>query len=121
MGQGAVSVLALAVAASVEAAIVLLPADVARIDVIVADARGRAIENLKAADFELREDGTLQSIDEVRFVKVDAGARGEPPPAVIRSEVDEQAEAVRDNTRLFAVFLDDYHASGGANTQRVRD
>ena len=42
------------------------------IDAIVSDTRGRRLETLKAADFELREDGALRSIDEVRFVKDDA-------------------------------------------------
>ena len=33
---------------------------VVTIDVIAADAAGRAVDNLKAADFELREDGASQ-------------------------------------------------------------
>ena len=71
--------------------------DVVRIDVIATDARGRAVENLKAADFELREDGAVQALDEVRFVK----AGGDEP-------------------RLFAVYLDDYYVSA-SSTARVRD
>ena len=95
-------------------------AGVVRIDVIVADARGRALDNLHAADFELREDGTPQSIDEVRFVKVDGAADGHDLRP-IRSELDEHAEAASGNTRLVAIFLDDYHVSGGATTERVRE
>ena len=93
---------------------------VVRIDVITTDAGGRAIDTLKTADFELREDGTPQSIEEVRFIKI-AGAAGghEPPP--IRSERDEHTEAIGDNTRLVAIFLDDYHVSAGATTERVRN
>ena len=95
-------------------------AGVVRIDVIVADARGRALDNLSATDFELREDGEPQSIDEVRFVKVDRAAGGTQPPP-IRSERDEHAEAASGNTRLVAIFLDDYHVGGGATTERVRE
>jgi VWFA-related protein len=64
------------------------------IDAIVSDARGRRLETLKAADFELREDGALRSIDEVRFVKDDA--------------------------RLFAMYLDEYHVAPGAASDRMR-
>src|SRR5882724_4459692 len=71
-------------------------ADVVSVDVIATDARGRAVENLKAADFELREDGAVQALEEVRFVK--AGA---------------------DQARLFAVYLDDYYVSA-SSTARVR-
>jgi VWFA-related protein len=71
--------------------------DVVRIDVIATDARGRAVENLKAADFELREDGALQALDEVRFVKTGAA-----------------------DARLFAIYLDDYYVSA-SSTARVRD
>ena len=39
------------------------------VDVIATDSRGRSVETLTQADFELREDGTPQSIDAVRFVK----------------------------------------------------
>src|SRR5882757_3363359 len=71
--------------------------DVVRIDVIATDARGRAVESLKAADFELREDGAAQALDEVRFVKAGAAA-----------------------ARLFAVYLDDYYVSA-SSTARVKD
>ncbi|HZT77078.1 MAG TPA: VWA domain-containing protein [Vicinamibacterales bacterium] len=64
------------------------------IDAIVADARGRPLETLKAADFELREDGAVHAVDEARFV--------------------------RDRARLFAIYLDEYHVSAGAASDRVR-
>jgi VWFA-related protein len=71
------------------------PAVVA-IDVIATDASGRAVENLKAADFVLREDGEPQPLDEVRFVR--AG----------------------DTPRLVGIYLDDYYVSP-SNTARVRE
>src|SRR5262245_3614753 len=69
---------------------------VVRIDVIASDARGRAVDTLKPADFELRDDGVVKAIDDVRLVR--------PSP---------------DEARLVAVFLDEYHVSPGA-TERVR-
>ncbi len=72
------------------------PPDVVVIDVIATNARGQAVETLKASDFVLREDGDVQAIQDVRFVKVDG------------------------NARLFAIYLDDYYVSA-ARTQEVRD
>jgi VWFA-related protein len=82
-----------------------------RVDVIATDERGRAVENLGPADFELREDGTPQTIEEARFIKVDKTGAGGDRLLQIQSEADERAEASRPNTRLFAVFLDEYHVS----------
>ena len=39
------------------------------VDVVATDSRGRSVETLTQADFEVREDGTPQSIDALRFVK----------------------------------------------------
>ena len=74
------------------------PADVVRIDVIAADARGRVVANLTAADFELTEDATLQAVEEARFVRIDPANDG----------------------RQFAIYLDEYHVSP-AGTALVRE
>jgi VWFA-related protein len=91
-----------------------------RVDVIASDARGRAVENLKPAEFELSEDGVPQTLDSVRFTKAAGQAPAEPDVRPIRSEFDEQEQAGRDGARLFAILLDEYHVSAGASTQRVR-
>src|SRR5207302_11504476 len=36
-------------------------------------------------------------------------------PRAIRSDYDEEAEAARDDVRLFAIFLDDYHVRRGSS------
>jgi VWFA-related protein len=69
--------------------------DAVVIDVIATDGRGQSVQTLKASDFVLREDGEVQPIEDVRFVK--AGENG----------------------RLFAIYLDDYYISAG-NTRQVR-
>ncbi len=96
---------------------------VVRVDVIASDARGRAIENLKADEFELTENGVRQTLDSVRFAKIDRPAPDTNPGdiAPIRSEFDEQEQASLDGTRLVAILLDEYHVSAGASTDRVRD
>jgi VWFA-related protein len=89
------------------------------VDAIAADGSGRRIQDLKASDFEVVERGETRPIDSVRFVKATGdGSASETPP--VASVEQEQAEAERDGTRLFAIFLDEYHVSPGAPTERVR-
>jgi VWFA-related protein len=78
------------------------PGDLVRIDVIATDSRGRPVENLKTADFSLREDGSPQTIEDVRLVKVNLAA---PPND--------------DNARVVGIYLDEYFVSRD-NTERVR-
>jgi VWFA-related protein len=70
---------------------------IVRIDVIPSDPRGRLLDALGAADFDVRDDGMAQSIDGAQLIR--AG--------------DQDA-------RLVAIFLDEYHVSPSA-TARVRD
>jgi len=90
-------VLAVAVAAATQAP---LPSgrDAAPvvIDALATDARGRTVETLKAGDFVLREDGAVQALEDVRFVKTGA------------------------SPRLLAIYLDDYYVTA-LHTQLVKD
>src|SRR5262245_45836598 len=90
-----------------------------RMDVFATDARGRAIEDLKSGDFELREEGNAQTIEAARFVPVAPG--GDGGPVVIQSSTDERAAAARQGVRLFALFLDEYHVPPGATADRARE
>jgi VWFA-related protein len=65
------------------------------IDVIASDDHGRRVDTLTPADFELREDGSVQALATARFV--------------------------RDGARLLAIYLDEYHITPGANADRVRE
>src|SRR3954467_10953050 len=95
------------------------------IDVVAADARGRAVEDLKAPDFELHEDTTALPLESVRLVRprpsdqANTIPASDRQPAAIRTAVDERQAASGDDARLFAIFLDDYHIAD-ANTDRVR-
>src|SRR5262245_61093210 len=64
------------------------------IDAVVSDGRGRTVETLKLPDFELHEEGPALQLDEVRFV--------------------------RDEPRLVAIYLDEYHVGAGPATDRVQ-
>jgi VWFA-related protein len=88
-----------------------------RVDVIITDKNGNQIADLKESDFEVSEDGKPQKIDAFKLVKLDGG-RAEAikePPKQIRTDFDEESEAARDDVRLFAIFLDDYHVRKGAS------
>jgi VWFA-related protein len=87
-----------------------------RVDVIVTDRQGNPVSDLTEADFDVREDGKPQSIESFKLIKIDAASQIDAEPArAIRSPSDEQAEAAREDVRLFAIFLDDYHVRLGAS------
>ena len=88
-----------------------------RVDVIISDKAGNPVADLSQADFDVTEDGKPQKIETFKLVKLDGG-RGDAvkdPPREIRSDYDEEMEAARDDVRLFAIFLDDYHVRKGAS------
>jgi len=82
-----------------------------RVDVILTDKAGNPIADLQPSDFDVTEDGKPQKIETLKFIKLDGGvaAARDEPVREIRTDYDEEAEAARDDVRLFAVFLDDYH------------
>jgi VWFA-related protein len=96
------------------------PGRLVTVDMTVTDARGRTLTDLKPADFELREGSTLLPLESVRLVRV-APAPQAAPPARIQSAADERLAAGQEQARLFAIYLDEYHVSSGAETNRVRE
>jgi VWFA-related protein len=92
-----------------------------RVDVIVSDKSGTNVADLKQSDFEVTEDGKPQAIENFKVIKLDGGAVPGPegPARAIRTDADEEQEAARDDVRLFAIFLDDYHVRK-ENSLRVR-
>ena len=79
-----------------------------QVDAIVADANGQPMTDLVAADFEVQDDGKPVAIDRVRFLGA-AEYSGDTTLAPIRSHEDEEREASRDDVRVYAIVLDDYH------------
>jgi VWFA-related protein len=87
-----------------------------RVDVIVTDKNGNPVKDLTPADFEVTEDGKPQKVETFKFVAVTGQpVEGEPAPKEIRNDYDEETEAARDDVRLFAILLDDYHVRRGAS------
>ncbi len=80
-----------------------------RVDVIVTDRTGRAVADLQPGDFEIIEEGKPQKIETFRYIELNGGLTQDAPSRAIRTDADEEAEAARDDVRLFAMFLDDYH------------
>jgi VWFA-related protein len=79
-----------------------------QVDAIVTDDNRLPVTDLTAADFELLDDGKPVTIDRVRFL----GAAEYPADATlapIRTHEDEEREASRDDVRVYAIVLDDYH------------
>ncbi len=87
-----------------------------RVDAIVTGRDGKPITDLTEADFEVLEDGEPQKIETFKLIRVTGTPVGGGEPArEIRSEYVEEAEAAREDVRLFVIFLDDYHVRRGAS------
>jgi VWFA-related protein len=82
-----------------------------RVDVIVTDKSGNPVGDLKPEDFEIVEQGRPQKVETFKLISLDGGLMEatKQPPRQIRTDDDEESEAARDDVRLFAFFLDDYH------------
>lgn len=93
-----------------------------RVDVVVTDKNGKPVSDLKPEDFEVTEAGKPQKIDTFKAVALDGGlmAARDDAPRAIRSDLVEEIEAARDDVRLFAILLDDYHVKRDSGV-RVRE
>lgn len=92
-----------------------------RVDVIVTDGKAMPVTDLKQEEFEVLEDDQPQTVDQFRLIKVDGNPKpGEPPPRQLRGRDDEEAEAARDDVRVYAILLDDYHVRR-ANSISIRE
>ena len=84
------------------------------VDVIVTDKKDAPVLDLRQEDFEVTEDGRPQPIEQFRLIKIDNSPRpDDPAPRRIRSRDDEQLEAGREDVRIMAILLDDYHTRKG--------
>jgi VWFA-related protein len=93
--------------------------DAVTVDVIATDSQGHPVTDLTVADFEIKENDKVQSIDSFkRFTIEDAPIGRQPVP--ITSVDTQEREAARDDVRLIAIFLDDYHTRMG-NAMAIRE
>ena len=92
-----------------------------RVDAIVTDDDGNHVSDLQPSDFEIYEDGELQSLETFELVEIDAiPAPGAEPPRAISNRNDIEREAARSDVRVFVIFFDDYHVRWG-NGERAAD
>jgi VWFA-related protein len=84
--------------------------DLVRVDVTVSGKADEPVADLQASDFEVTEDGVPQKVETMQFVRVDGTRLSNlDEPLEIRSREHALLEARREDVRLFAIFLDDYH------------
>lgn len=94
-----------------------------RVDVTVTDRDGMPVDDLTAEDFTVEEDGAARPIEAFQLVRL----TGQPAPGDdlsldIRSLEHGRAEAAREDVRVYALFLDDYHITRSpAITLRLRE
>jgi VWFA-related protein len=80
---------------------------------------GKIVEGLTAKDFQIFEDGKLQAIEALEFIRVDVNT-----PESERRDPNSQAEgnqlAADSRNRVFILFFDHFHSSlsGGASLRR---
>ncbi len=82
-----------------------------RVDVVVTGKDGRQVSDLNVQDFDVTEGGKRQKIETFKLIALDGAPGVEGAPASISSDAVEEDEAKRDEVRMFAIFLDDYHVS----------
>lgn len=84
--------------------------DLVRVDVTVTQRGDEPVSDLTAEDFEITDDGVPQAVETLKFIHVDGTRQSNlDEPLEIRSKEHALLEAARDDVRLFAIFLDDYH------------
>ena len=84
--------------------------DLVRVDVTVTQRGDEAVTDLKPDDFEITDDDVPQTVETLKFVQVDGNRTSNfDEPLEIRSKQHALLEAAREDVRLFAIFLDDYH------------
>jgi len=81
-----------------------------RVDVTATVRGDEPVTDLTSDDFEVTEDDVPQIVQTSQFVRIDGERKSDlNEPLEIRSKDHAILEAARDDVRLFAIFLDDYH------------
>ncbi len=88
-----------------------------RIEAIVTDRHGQPIQGLRVSDFEIRDRGTRLPLQAVEFHTSPRSSPAAVSPIV--TALDEERAARETGTRVFALFLDEFHISPGASAART--
>ena len=96
--------------------------DLVRVDVSVTGRNDEPVDTLQTSDFEIKEAGMPERGETAQFVRLDGTRTSDTDESLeIRSPEHAAVEAAREDVRLFAIFLDDYHVDKDQGlTLRVR-
>ncbi len=84
--------------------------DVVSVDVSVTGRNDEPVADLQASDFLVTEDDLPQTVETAQFIRLDGQRLDDTGEGLaIRGQSHGRAEAAKDDVRLFAIFLDDYH------------
>jgi VWFA-related protein len=84
--------------------------ELVRVDVSVTGRDEQPVEDLKAEDFEVEEDGLPQTVETAQFIRLNGQVPADNRESIeIRSLDHGKREAAREDVRVFVIFLDDYH------------
>jgi VWFA-related protein len=84
--------------------------DLVRVDVSVTGRDDEPVTDLQASDFQVTEDELPQTVETAQFIRLDGERHGDTGEGLaIRGRAHGMAEAAKEDVRLFALFLDDYH------------
>ncbi len=84
-------------------------ADLVIVDAVVVDRAGRPVTDLKASDFEVRDEGRAQAVSLFQTVSVAATAQDAGPRAPSRYAYSTNAGVAAVPGRAFVLFFDDVH------------
>jgi VWFA-related protein len=91
--------------------------NIVQIDVVAARDDGSPIDDLTAEDFAVSDEGHRVPITAFKFINTAESTSARYP---VRDADGEEREASRDDSRLFAILLDEYHVSR-FGPMRIRD
>ena len=94
--------------------------NIVRVDVIVTDDKGNPVTDLTQDEFEIVEDGRVQTIDLFRQIRIDGSVPAVERPRQVLTRDTEEREASRDDVRIFAILLADYQVCA-ERSRLVRD
>jgi VWFA-related protein len=85
-------------------------AELVRVDVSVTGRNDEPVADLQASDFLVTEDDIPQTVETVQFIRLDGQRKVDNGESLeIRGTGQALVEAAKEDVRLFAIFLDDYH------------
>jgi VWFA-related protein len=94
--------------------------NIVRVDVIVSDKNGNPVADLNKDEFEIVEDGRVQTIDLFRQISIDGSAADPSRPRQVLTRDTEELEAAREDVRIFGILLADYQVCA-ERSRLVRD